>query len=78
MILLVGMAPGPDFFANIARQQNDEQNRLKHYWRVQKAFTAMREWGKAVQQRLRRLEARAGTTEKRLTDLERRLGKGPP
>ena len=69
----VGMAPGPDFFAKIARDQGDEQTRLKHYWRLQKAYAAIRSWGKVVQQRLRGLEYRAGSIEQRVVEIERKL-----
>ena len=67
------MAPGPDFFAKIARDQGDEQTRLKHYWRLQKAYAAIRSWGKVVQHRLRGLEQRAGSIEQRMIEVEKRL-----
>ena len=74
----VGMAPGPDFFAKIARDQGDEQIRLKHYWRLQKAYASIRNWGKVVQKRLRGLEGRAGLVEQRVNELERKLKSSAP
>ena len=75
MLFFVGMAPGPDFFSKIARDQTDEQTRLKHYWRLQKAFDAMRQWGRLIQRRLRGLEGRTGSIEQRVNEIERQLKK---